>query len=80
MLLRLVVLKFKVKVSVDYRKKVWKEHMENLMIVENEWSNSIDASKVEGKVSRTEVEEVWCAINSIKTRKKVGPLRLLYIA
>ena len=80
MLLRLVVLKFKVKVSVDYRKKVWKEHMENLMIVENEWSNSIDASKVEGKVSRTEVEEGWCAINSIKTRKKVGPLGLLYIA
>ena len=27
-----------VKVSVDDRKKIWKEHMEKLMNVENEWS------------------------------------------
>ena len=26
-------------------KKIWKEHMEKLMNVENEWSNSTDASK-----------------------------------
>ena len=36
------------KVSVDNQKKVWKEHMEKLMNIENEWSESIDASKVEG--------------------------------
>ena len=31
-----------VKVSVDDQKKIWKEDMENLMNVENEWSDSID--------------------------------------
>ena len=34
-----------VKVSVDDRKKIWKEHMEELINVENKWSDSIDASK-----------------------------------
>ena len=33
-----------VKVSVDDQKKIWKEHMEKLMHVENEWSDSVDAS------------------------------------
>ena len=36
------------KVSVDDGKKIWKEHMEKLMNVENEWSDSINDSKVEG--------------------------------
>ena len=31
--------------------------------VENEWSDSIDGSKVVGAVRRIEVEEVWCAMN-----------------
>ena len=35
-----------VKVSLDDRKKIWKEHMEKLMNVENEWSDSIDASNI----------------------------------
>ena len=59
-----------VKVSVDDRKKIWKEHMEH---VENEWSDSIDASKVEGAVRRIEVEEVRCAMNRIKIGKANGP-------
>ena len=41
-----------VKVSVDDRKKIWKVHLEKLMNVENEWSDGIDASKVEGAVRR----------------------------
>ena len=61
------------KVSVDDRKKIWKEHMDKLMNVENEWSDSIDASKVEGAVRRTEAEEVLCAINCMKTGKACGP-------
>ena len=44
--------------SVDDRKKIWKEHIEKLMNVENEWSDSIDTSKVEGAVRRIEVDEV----------------------
>ena len=65
------------KVSVDDRKKFWKERMEKLMNAENEWSDSIDASKVEGAVRRIEVEEVRCAINRMKIGKQVGPLGLL---
>ena len=33
-------------------KKIWKEHMEKLVHVENEWRDSIDASKVEVAVRR----------------------------
>ena len=62
-----------VKVSVDDRKKIWKEHMEKLMNVENEWSDSIDDSKVEGAVRRIEVEEVQCAMNRMKIGKASGP-------
>ena len=46
------------KVNVDNPKKIWKKHMEKLMNVEKEWSDSIDASKAEGAVKRIEVEEV----------------------
>ena len=57
-----IAVKKKKKVSVDDRKKIRKEHMKKLKI-ENEWSDSIDASKVEGAVSRIEVGEVLCAMN-----------------
>ena len=43
------------------------------MNVENEWSDSIDASKVEGAVRRIEVEEVRCAMNQMKIGKASGP-------
>ena len=62
-----------VKVSVDDRKKIWKEYMEKLMNVENEWSDSIGASKVEGAVRTIEVEEVRCAMNRMKIGKASGP-------
>ena len=55
-----------VKVSVDDRKKIWNEHMEKLINVENEWSDIIDASKREGAVRRIEVEELRCARNQMK--------------
>ena len=42
------------------------------MNVENEWSDSINASKVEGAVRRIEVEEVRCAINQMKIGKASG--------
>ena len=37
------------------------------------WSDSIDASKVEGAVRTIDVEEVRCVINCIKIRKASGP-------
>ena len=61
------------KVSADDRKKVWKEHMETLMNVENEWSDSIGASMVEGAVRRIEVEVVQWAMNRMKIEKASGP-------
>ena len=47
--------------------------MEELMNVEDEWSDSINASKVEGAVRRIEVEEVLCAMNHMKIGKASGP-------
>ena len=66
-----------VKVSIDDRKKIWKEHMEKLINIENEWSDSIDASKVEGAVRRIEVEKVLCVMNRFKIGKASRPSRLL---
>ena len=50
--------------------------MEKLMNIENEWSNSTDASKVESAVMRIEAEEMWYAINHLKIGW-LGPLGLL---
>ena len=65
-----------VKTSVDDRKKIWKEHMEKFMNVENEWNDSINVSTAEGPVRKTEVEEVHCAMNCIKIKKASGPFRV----
>ena len=62
-----------VKGSVYDQKRIWKEHMEKLINVENEWSDSIDTSKVESAVKRIEVVEVRCAINLVKIGKASGP-------
>ena len=43
------------------------------MNVGNEWSHSIDASKVEGAVRKVEVEEVQCAMNRMKIGKASEP-------
>ena len=47
--------------------------MEKLINVENEWSDRVDASKVEGAVKRIEVDEVRCAMNGMKIGKTSGP-------
>ena len=46
------------------------------MNVENEWSDSTDASKVEHAVRRIKVEEVQCATNLMKIWKASGPSRV----
>ena len=51
--------------------------MEKLITVKKEWSHSIGASKVEGPVRRTEVEEVQSAMNCMKIEKANGTLELL---
>ena len=47
--------------------------MEKLMNVENKWSDSTDASEVEGEVTKIEVEEVQCAMTRLKIGKASGP-------
>ena len=47
--------------------------MEKLINVENEWSDSIDASKIEGVVRRIEVEDVRCVMNRMKIGIASGP-------
>ena len=61
------------KVKVDDRKKIGKEHMERLMNIENEWSDSIDASKVEGAVTKIEVQEVSAETSQMKIEKPDRP-------
>ena len=38
--------------------RVWKEHMERIMIEENEWDQNVQADLVEGPVKRVSREEV----------------------
>ena len=47
--------------------------METLINVANEWSDSINGSKVEGSMRRIEVEQVLCAMNRINIRKANQP-------
>ena len=47
--------------------------MEKLINAENEWSDSIDASKVEGAVRRMRLNRLRCAMNRIKIGKASGP-------
>ena len=47
--------------------------MKKLINVENQWSDKIDASKVEGAVKRIEVDEVRCAMNGLKIGKTSEP-------
>ena len=47
--------------------------MERFMNVENEWSDSIDAKRVEGAVRGIEIEEVQFPMNCMKIRKAYGP-------
>ena len=42
------------------------------MNVENKWSDTIDANKVEDVVRRIEIEEVRCSMNRMKIEKASG--------
>ena len=47
-----------VKVGVNDRKLIWKEHMKRLINAENKWRNDIAASKVVSAVRRIDAGEV----------------------
>ena len=46
--------------------KLWQEHMENIMNVENEWDQMVEAGIVEGPVEGVTDDEVIEAVNKMK--------------
>ena len=53
--------------------KLWKDHMEKIMNVENEWDQTAKADIVEGLVEEVTYEEVMEAMNKMKLGKAAGP-------
>ena len=60
-------------VSEKNRGKLWKDHMEKIMNVENEWDQMAKADMVEGPVEEVAYEEVMEAMNKMKLGKAAGP-------
>ena len=60
-------------VSEKDRGKLWKEHMEKIMNVENEWDQMANADMVEGPVEEVTYEEVIKAMNKMQSGKAAGP-------
>ena len=60
-------------VSEKDRGKLWKDHMEKIMNVENEWDQMAEADMVEGPVEEVTYEEVVKAMNKMKLGKAAGP-------
>ena len=60
-------------VSEKDRGKLWKDHMEKIMNVENEWDHMVEADMVEEPVEEVTYEEVIKAMNNMKLGKAAGP-------
>ena len=67
----------KLVVSEKDRGKLWKEHMEKIMNVENEWDQMVEADMVEGSVEGVTDEEVMEAMNKMKLGKAAGPSEVI---
>ena len=53
--------------------KLWKEHMEKILNVENEWDQMAEADMVEGPVEGVTYKEVIKAMTEMKLVKTAGP-------
>ena len=60
-------------VSEKDRGKLWKDHMEKIMNVENEWDQMAKADMLAGPVEEVTYEEVVKAVNKMKLGKAAGP-------
>ena len=60
-------------VSEKDREKLWKEHMEKIMKVENTWDQMVEADMVRGPVEGVTDEDVMEAMNKMKLGKAAGP-------
>ena len=63
----------KLVVSEKDRGKLWKDHMEKIMNVENEWDQGAIADMVQEPVEEATYEEVMEAMNKMKLGKAAGP-------
>ena len=64
----------RLKVSEKDCAKLWKDHMEKIMNVENESDQTAKADMVEGPVEEVTYEEVMEAMNKMKIGKSSWPL------
>ena len=60
-------------VSEKDRGKLWKDHMEKIMNVENKWDQMAEADMVERPLEEVTYEEVIKAMNKMKLGKAAGP-------
>ena len=60
-------------VGEENLKKTWKEYMEKLLNVENEWDGKVDADRIEGPQQAITKVEVRKAIKKMRTGKAGGP-------
>ena len=58
------------------RRKLWKEHREKILNVENELHQMAEADMVEGPVEGVTSEEVMKAMNKMKLGKAAGPSKV----
>lgn len=65
------------KVTVNEHKNNWKNHIENLINVENEWGDCVVHAKMEGPVSMVELKEVETALKHMKSMKVSGSTRVV---
>ena len=63
----------KLVVGEENLKKTWKEYMEKLLNVENEWDGKVDADRIEGPQQAITKVEVRKAIKKMRTGKAGGP-------
>ena len=63
----------KIVINEKDRGKLWKEHMEKILNVENELGQMAEAYMVEGPVEGVTYEEVMKAMNKMKLGKAAGP-------
>ena len=59
--------------SEKERDKVRKDYMERIMNEENDWDYNVEGDAVEGSVVCVSREEVFQALNEMKTGKAPGP-------
>ena len=56
-------------------RRIWKNHMEEIMIKENDWDHVTEASMVKGPIKNVTREEMAMAIKVMEPGKAAGPYK-----